>query len=515
MKINRIPTLRQILILIMIGVLSGGCSSPKAESAKIPVAQKGVLDLRSWNFDRNGSINLNGEWEFYWEQLRTPMDFNETATDIIAPRLTGTIRLPGSWWGYPLKNKKLTPIGYATYRLEVLLPDKDRLMGLNLPQIYTAYKLWVNGRLVSSGGKVGKTLLTTTPQYIQRVVSCEPIKGRLELVIQVANFHHHRCGIMRPIQLGLDNRISQTNTLQWTFGLLVMGSFLLMGLYNLSLYFTLKQGSAPLFMAIFFGIGVIRLTLVGPNFYTQVFPDFSWELAMKIEYFTFYFCGPVFYRMIRRLYPGEFPSSLITFITWAGSIFALITILTPARVYTYLAPIFQLILLGSVIYMGVVLGMVSVKRREYLMISIFVIIFLSLFNDILFYYNLVYAEFPIIPIIDGFNKLPFWPWTIPIGFLSMVFFIFVFNLLTLKITQHYFTKSGYAAKAELAAAVMEEHDLTPREMELVRYIIQGYSNKEIAALFSISEGTVKTHLHRIFQKTGARNRTELSHLLKK
>lgn len=109
MKLNRIPTLRQILILIMIGVLSGGCSGPKAESTKIPVAQKGVLALRSWNFERNGSINLNGEWEFYWEQLLAPVDFTETATDIVAPRLTGTIRVPGSWWGYPLKNKKTNP----------------------------------------------------------------------------------------------------------------------------------------------------------------------------------------------------------------------------------------------------------------------------------------------------------------------------------------------------------------------------------------------------------------------
>lgn len=479
----------------------------------IPVAQNGVLDLRSWDFQRNDGIHLNGEWEFYWRQLLTPMDFAKDGVGSL--QSTGMIRVPGSWWRYPLNEGRLNAIGFATYRLQVLVPENSPELGLNLPQFYTAYKLWVNGQLVSSGGKVGKTLENTVPQYIQRVVSCRPKNGRLELVVQVSNFHHHRCGIMRPIQLGLNERTKQANTLQEAFGLMIMGSFLLMALYNLSLYFSLKQGKAPLFLSAFFGIGVLRLTLVGPNFYTRVFPDFSWEWAMRLEYFTFYFCGPVFYRMIRRLYPEEIPQGMINFITGSGIIFAVITILTPARVYTYLAPIFQAILLGTVTYMGIVLGRVSIKRREYLMISVFAIIFFSLFNDILFYYNLVQAEFPMIPMIDNYKNLPFWPWRIPTGFISMVYFIFVFNILTLKMTQYYFTKTGLKTESETAVAVLNDYNLTPRETELVALLIQGLSNKEIADKLSIAEGTVKVHLHNLYEKTGTGNRTELSHLMRK
>lgn len=509
---------KHILLCFLVFALAGlvgGCSTHRGKVWMIPKAEKGVLDLRDWDFKRDGSLSLNGDWEFYWNQLLTPADFGESGPGVEPPRLTGMIRVPGSWRGYLLKNRRLSATGYATYRLKVLLPKDCQTMGLNLPQFYTAYHLWANGRLISSGGKVGRTLETTTPQYIQRVVVCRPINGRLELVIQVANFHHHRCGIMRPIELGYHNAIKQAYNFQETFGLLVMGSFLLMALYNLSLFFSLKQGSAPLFLSIFFGIGVLRLTLVGPNFYTQVFPNFNWELAMKLEYFTFYFCGPVFYRMIRRLYPEEIPSLLINFITWAGSIFAIFTILTPARIYTYFAPVFQLILLGTVTYIGVVLGMVSVKRREYLMISVFAIIFLSLFNDILFYYNWVHAEFPMIPIIDGFDHIPFWPWRIPVGFISMFYFIFVFNLLTLKMTQYYFTRSGAKARTEIAAASLERYNLSPREEEIIRYLIQGLSNKEIAAKLSIAEGTVKVHLHNLYEKTGTGNRTELSHLMRR
>jgi DNA-binding NarL/FixJ family response regulator len=47
-------------------------------------------------------------------------------------------------------------------------------------------------------------------------------------------------------------------------------------------------------------------------------------------------------------------------------------------------------------------------------------------------------------------------------------------------------------------------------MEIVRDVVAGCSNKEIARRSSISENTVKCHLTRIFDKLGASNRVELA-----
>ena len=52
--------------------------------------------------------------------------------------------------------------------------------------------------------------------------------------------------------------------------------------------------------------------------------------------------------------------------------------------------------------------------------------------------------------------------------------------------------------------------LTKREIEIVRSVVAGYSNKEIAAQSAISENTVKSHLTHIFNKLGASNRVELA-----
>ncbi len=50
--------------------------------------------------------------------------------------------------------------------------------------------------------------------------------------------------------------------------------------------------------------------------------------------------------------------------------------------------------------------------------------------------------------------------------------------------------------------------LTPRELEILQFIAEGLSNKEIAARGFVSENTVKTHASRVFDKLGAQRRTQ-------
>jgi len=55
---------------------------------------------------------------------------------------------------------------------------------------------------------------------------------------------------------------------------------------------------------------------------------------------------------------------------------------------------------------------------------------------------------------------------------------------------------------------VESLGITPRELEVLELIAEGLSNKEIAARAHVSENTVKTHSSRVFDKLGARRRTQ-------
>ncbi len=55
---------------------------------------------------------------------------------------------------------------------------------------------------------------------------------------------------------------------------------------------------------------------------------------------------------------------------------------------------------------------------------------------------------------------------------------------------------------------LESLGITPRELEILELIAQGLSNREIAERVNVSENTVKTHSSRVFDKLGARRRTQ-------
>jgi NarL family two-component system response regulator LiaR len=50
--------------------------------------------------------------------------------------------------------------------------------------------------------------------------------------------------------------------------------------------------------------------------------------------------------------------------------------------------------------------------------------------------------------------------------------------------------------------------ITPRELEVLELMAQGMSNREIAGKLFVSENTIKTHSSRVFDKLGARRRTQ-------
>ena len=65
-------------------------------------------------------------------------------------------------------------------------------------------------------------------------------------------------------------------------------------------------------------------------------------------------------------------------------------------------------------------------------------------------------------------------------------------------------------KLNVARRRTKAFGLTRRELDIVRAIVSGHTNKQIARQFSISESTVKRHMTHLFDKLGASNRVEVA-----
>jgi two-component system NarL family response regulator len=70
------------------------------------------------------------------------------------------------------------------------------------------------------------------------------------------------------------------------------------------------------------------------------------------------------------------------------------------------------------------------------------------------------------------------------------------------------TRIPPAVAAKLAERVLAPSQLSERELDVLRLIVAGHSNKEIGAALHITEGTVKAHVNNILGKLSVSDRTQ-------
>lgn len=100
------------------------------------------------------------------------------------------------------------------------------------------------------------------------------------------------------------------------------------------------------------------------------------------------------------------------------------------------------------------------------------------------------------------------------GGYTVIYFIPAFYLILSVIISFYLMQYyiGFLKRREGHGSIngfIKEYSITERESQVVKLLLNGYSNSDICDELSITQNTVKTHLKNLFQKTGARSRTEL------
>ena len=71
----------RLLVLLAGCLFLISCASGEGRMAQ-PEAKAGVLDLTGWNLSEHGFVNLDGEWEIYWNRLLVPEDFQHPAFQV-------------------------------------------------------------------------------------------------------------------------------------------------------------------------------------------------------------------------------------------------------------------------------------------------------------------------------------------------------------------------------------------------------------------------------------------------
>lgn len=358
--------------LILWVLIFSGCKDPS------PKIESGFLDLSGWDF-KTQSINLDGEWEFYWKRLLTPADFEKEPH----PECD-YIPVPMAWKGYRLNKKKLGPYGYATYRTIIKAPSGK--YALLTSKVETAFTIWVNGQKLSSVGVVGKDSDSAKPQYLNAMEFFWVQEDRIEIIIQVSNFRHFQSGIVRTITLGNPKSIHSRALNRSALNFSIAGTFLMAALYNLIIFLRRPQIRATLFFAIFYFCLAAYIVLLLERLHILLFPNFNWEVHFKLLYFTFIYAAIMYLLYLKEFFPNNANRKIVKGLWVSTSVIAVIILLTKAVVSSRITGILYLVLVLSALYCGHVLfNALKNKQKGAIAQSIsYLAFFITAVNDTLY-----------------------------------------------------------------------------------------------------------------------------------
>ena len=356
-----------------------------------PKAENGVLDLKDWDLESDGIVSLEGQWEFYWQQL---LDSQDILT--LHPENRGFISVPSTWNRFQVLGNDIGGEGYGTYRLLIKTNSQDKLLALKIPRIFTAYKLWANGRLVAYSGQIGTSLDVVTPQYLPQVAIFDPGDETIELIVQVSNYHHRSGGLLESMNFGLERQIRDSRSRALALELFVVGCLFIMGMYHLGLFaFRNSELSSLVFGIYCLTIG-IRAMLAGETFLIYLMPGLNWEVAHNMQTLAFYLGLPLFIMFIRLIFPQDVPLKLVRLVQAVSFAFSLLVVFTPARVFTVVNPAFQVFVLLIIPYFFYIIFRTIYNRRQgALIIGIgAIVLIMTTVNDIVFL-SVILNDFPV------------------------------------------------------------------------------------------------------------------------
>lgn len=215
-------------------------------------------------------------WEAYPQKLLSPGEFEgQTPASVYL----------GQYGGFEGGNPNAAPHGCATYRLNIKLPPQPKEYALELPEIYTASRVFINGNLVSSLGDVTKE--GGSPSIRTGIVTFHA-GSNAELVIQASDSVHYYSGMVYPPAFGTVKAVSNLINLRFfRTCLMAISAFTIGCMY---LLIGLKTGSERKKMVLFsltcfmFALHVMYplLHLFGAGYWSYRLEDVSFYLFLLL-----------------------------------------------------------------------------------------------------------------------------------------------------------------------------------------------------------------------------------------
>ena len=321
--------------------------------SQTPRAIKGALDLSEFDFSSDVALPLNGEWEFYWNQLLTPEDF--VGGSVHKPELTGHVDVPHQWRG-SVNGVELKKYGCATYRLLVKVRSSNGTFGLKTGIIRMQNSLFVNGVLQGGSGRPSpdptSAVLTENTPYTVFFVS----RGdSIEIILQVADYVYNG-GIILPAYFGGQAAIQALDRKFIIFEAFAAACVFCGGFYNIGVFLVRRRDRSLLYFGLFCIFLFVSYITIGQKLLSQFIPDLSYTMVYRIRTLSVYSSVVLMALFLQQMLEDSMPEWLIRGIVFLFGGYALTGLIFAPALHILWQSTF--VLLTIAVYIGFILLLV-------------------------------------------------------------------------------------------------------------------------------------------------------------
>lgn len=334
-------------VLSIVWTLLAACAGAAAETPAPPFAFAGAVDLSGWRFQRDGPVALIGDWALYPDTLVQPLDVTgegSGAQPIFAP-------VPSGWQDISEQDigVSLGPRGAATYVLTITLPSVRDGLGLKIPPLPAAARVFVDGEELALQGQPALDAASERIDLRPRVVPLPAtMDDDVQLLVQVSNFSLSRGGIFQAFELGPITDLFEATESKRRLGLLFIGGLAALALYYSSVYAFRRNEAEYGLLAILSGVTALRAGLASGVF-AALFDSVAYDWLLRLDHVTLYVLPWLAYVLFAQLYPRDTSAIVVHLAGVVALAGAGMVLITPPHVFTLMAPVIaaQMVFCGS------------------------------------------------------------------------------------------------------------------------------------------------------------------------
>lgn len=376
-----------ILLLVALTAFAFcSCSSITSEK-KAPQVVNGVLDLRNWDLESDGPVPLDGQWHFFWKKLADPTNVSEMTAEATF------LKVPISWNGQKIIDTELSGSGFATYHCRVLLPDKRPLLGIKFPTVSSAFDFFVDGKKLSSAGKVGTSKDDMVPEYRPHITVFKAENNTLEIAFQVSNYYGKWGGLWYSLYFGSAEAIIELRERKVSFDLFLFGIYIIMFFYHLALFALRPKEKLPLYFGFLCLAIALRGLVQNEVFLLEIFKGLSYRTVVGLDYGTVPLVTSTASVFVWASFPRDYFRNMLVAYLVPSAIFLVLILFTPPLIYQEILVPYQIVMAINILYICAVLLVALKRKREgaYAVALGFMILALTGLNDALYSMHFVFT----------------------------------------------------------------------------------------------------------------------------